>query len=384
MILAALLDAGASEPALHLAIDRLGLAGEVRLKISRESRGHLTPTRVDVATLGEVRRTYSELVARLTSSGLPEPVVGSALAALERIGAAEAGLHRVAREDLHLHELGGADTLVDLAGAFLLLHELGVDAVYCSPLPAPRGWLGMAADSGPGSPEVAPSHVLPLPAPASMRILAGTGAVLEPSSERRELVTPTGAAILAAVARFERPSLALEAIGYGAGGHPAATNLLSVWIGSTSDEAGVVTTIETNLDDLPGQLLAPLMDDLMAAGALDVTVTPVTMKKGRPGHILAVICEPAAAAALAALILRRTSTLGVRMTRSDRVLAGRELTRVTTRFGPVTVKLKYLEGRMVEINPEFEDCRRLAAAGGVDVRDVIRAAREAVERGTTA
>jgi uncharacterized protein (TIGR00299 family) protein len=257
---------------------------------------------------------------------------------------------------VHLHELGGADTLIDVVGAFWLLESLDVQSAFASPLPAPRGINGE----------------LPLPAPAAMRVLEGSGAVLEPDPEGRELVTPTGAAILAACARFERPAMTLDRIGYGVGARTTAGNALAVWLGQPVAEAGDVTVLETNLDDMPPNQVAALVEDLLAAGALDVTVTPALMKKGRPGHLVSVMTERSRSGLLTQLLLTQSSTLGLRMTQAARVIAARRIVEVQTEVGTARVKVKEIGGAAVDVAPEYEDCRRLARDGGLDLRRVMR------------
>ncbi|HEY4866032.1 MAG TPA: nickel pincer cofactor biosynthesis protein LarC [Candidatus Dormibacteraeota bacterium] len=355
MALGALLDAGAERSLLDAAVEALGLAGEVRIQTRREERGHLGGVRVAVEWDEGASRTFPELRKRVRDADLPEVVRDRALEALDRLGRAESAVHGLPIERLHLHELGGADTLVDLVGAFWLLDSLGVGAVYASPLPAPGGRFT---------------------APGTLRVLAGTGATLEPDERRAELVTPTGAAILATVARFERPRLALEAIGYGLGARPDPGNAVALWLGQPVEETATVSVIETNLDDMAPNLLAALTEDLLAAGALDVTITPVLMKKGRPGQQLSVLADPARAQELARMVMARSTTLGLRMTPATRLLAGRRVIEVETGMGRVRVKVKELEGRPVDVAPEYEDCRRL----GGDVAVVMRLAAEAARR----
>ena len=355
MALGALLDAGAERSLLDATVEALGLSGEVQIETRREQRGHLGGLRVTVECAGGPARTVPDLVRKVQKAELPGKVRGQALEALDRLGRAEAAVHGQPVEEIHLHELGGADTLVDLVGAFWLLDSLALGAVYASPLPAPGA---------------------PFTAPGTLRVLAGTGAIMEPDERRLELVTPTGAAILATVARFKRPPMTLEDVGYGLGARQQPGNAVGVWIGQAVEETSEVTVIEANLDDMPPNLLAALAEDLMAAGALDVSMAPVLMKKGRPGQQLAVMAEPGQAQELARLVLARSTTLGVRMSSASRLLAGRRLIEVETGRGRVRVKVKELEGRPVDVAPEYEDCRRL----GGDVATVMRLAAEAARR----
>jgi uncharacterized protein (TIGR00299 family) protein len=355
MTLGALLDAGADRSLLDATAEALGLAGEVRIESRHEERGHLGGVRVEVTCGRGPSRNLPELRRVVREATLPDPVRERALGALDRLGRAEAAVHGRPEAELHLHELGGADTLIDLVGAFWLLESLDVQAVHASALPAPRGRFS---------------------APGTLRVLEGTGAVLEPDDRRAELVTPTGAAILATVARFERPALALERVGYGLGARPDPHNAVAVWVGRGVEEAATVTVVEANLDDMAPNLLAALAEDLMAAGALDVAVLPALMKKGRPGHLLTVLAEPSRAHDLAGLVLRGSTTLGVRMTPAARLVAGRRVVEVETGRGRVRVKVKELDGRAVDVAPEYEDCRRL----GGDLAAVMRLAAEAARR----
>jgi uncharacterized protein (TIGR00299 family) protein len=340
MTLGALIDAGADRAILDATVEALRLGDEVTVEVRHEERGHAGGTRVVV----DVKRP--------------------ALAAIERLGGAESRLHGLPEADLHLHELGGADTLVDLVGAFWLLHNLGVGQVYASALPAPSGRAGQ----------------MPLPAPASVRVLEGTGAVFVSTDETRELVTPTGAAILAVAARFTRPAMSLQSIGYGIGSRNVPGNALAVWIGDEVATQTGVTVIETNIDDMAPNLIAALSEDLMALGALDVSVLPVVMKKGRAGHLLAIMAAPDMVAQLTEHVLRHSTTLGVRLTKADRVIAERRVIEVRTAFGVARAKVKELGGKAVDVAPEYEDCRRLARESGRDLRDVMRAVTEAARR----
>jgi uncharacterized protein (TIGR00299 family) protein len=314
-----------------------------------------------IQTVDRVERTVPALRAVVEEADAPDRVKTPAIDAINRLSRAESRLHGLPEDELHLHELGGADTLVDLMGAFWLLHALEVEQVYSSPLPAPRGR----------------TDRMPLPAPASLRLLEGTGAVFEAADEGRELVTPTGAAILAVAAKFERPPMGMRSIGYGIGTRETPGNALAVWIGDLVEISTDVTLIETNLDDMPPNLIAPLCEDLIEAGALDVTVTPTLMKKGRPGHILAVLSPPELAAQLADHLLRHSTTLGVRMTGARRVTADRRVVEIQTRLGAARVKVKELGGKPVDLSPEFEDCRRISRQTGVDLREVMRVVSEA-------
>ena len=348
MTLGALIDSGADRAVLDAAVETLGLGDEVRIEVRREARGHAGGTRVEVSVSDRVERTVPKLRGVVEDSDAPGPVKKSALDAIDRIARAESVIHGVPEAQLHLHELGGGDTLVDIVGAYWLLDSLEVERVHASPLPVSR------------------------PGPATLRILEGTGAQLIPVDQGRELVTPTGAAILAAAATFDRPAMTLDRVGYGLGAHPAPGNALAVWIGDEVETSTGVTLLETNLDDMAPNLIAALVEDLMAAGALDVTVVPALMKKGRPGHVLTVMSPPELVAALSEHVLRHSTTLGVRLRTADRVLASRRLIEVQTPLGSARAKVKEIGGAAVDVTPEYEDCRRIAREQALDLREVIR------------
>jgi hypothetical protein len=364
MTLGALIDSGADRTVIDAAVEAMRLGDEVKVEVRREARGHVGGTRVLVEVHERTERTVPSLRSLVEEADAPDGVKRPALEAINRLARAEARIHHVPEEHLHLHELGGADTLVDLVGAFWLLHDLNVAQVYASPLPAPRGR----------------KEGMPLPAPASLRVLEGTGAIFEDAQGGRELVTPTGAAILAAVAKFERPAMSLKSIGYGIGARETPGNALAVWIGEEVPGETGVTLIETNLDDMAPNLLAALCEDLMAAGALDVSVTPALMKKGRAGHLIAVMATPDLVAGLTDHLLRHSTTFGVRMTTAKRVIAQRRIVEVQTALGVARVKVKELDGKPVEVAPEYEDCRRLARESNQDTRDVMRLVAEAARR----
>ncbi|MEA2655724.1 MAG: pyridinium-3,5-bisthiocarboxylic acid mononucleotide nickel chelatase [Chloroflexota bacterium] len=364
MTLGALIDAGANRAVVDAAVEALRLGDEVKAEVRREERGHVGGTRVVIHVQDRTERTVPALRGVVEDAEVPDGVKRHAVDAINRLARVEAKIHGVSEDKLHLHELGGADTLVDLVGAFWLLHDLEVTQVYASPLPAPRGTKGD----------------MPLPAPASLAVLAGTGAIFLDAEGGRELVTPTGAVILAVAAKFERPAMSLNSIGYGIGARETPGNALAVWIGEEAKTETGVTIIETNLDDMAPNLLAALCEDLMAAGALDVSVTPALMKKGRSGHLLSVMSTPELVARLTDHLLRHSTTLGVRMRTVQRILANRRIVEVTTALGSARVKVKELGGKPVDVAPEYEDCRRIARESGRDVREVMRLFDQAARR----
>src|SRR2546430_11776248 len=364
MALGALIDSGADRAVLDAAVEALRLTGEVTIEVRHETRGHTGGTRVLVGVTERIERKVPALRRVVEESGAPDGVKVPALDAINRLARAEARVHGIAEEQVHLHELGGADTLVDVVGVFWLLHALDVVRVYSSLLPAPRGLKGG----------------MPLPAPASLRVLEGSGAVFQPTDEQRELVTPTGAAILAASATFERPAMTMRRVGYGIGAHDAPGNSLAVWIGDGGAGQTGVTLGETNLEDVAQNPVAALAEALRAGGALDVTGVPALMKKGRPGHVLTVMAPPELVASLSDLLLRHSTTLGIRLSPIQRVIAGRRVIEVMTPIGPARVKVKELDGRPVDVAHEYAACRCISRQTGMDLREVMRVVAEAARR----
>jgi uncharacterized protein (TIGR00299 family) protein len=363
MLLAALLDAGAAEEALQavpeaIGLERVEIAAE---RVERQGIGALH-VRVD-APHDHADRRYRDIRLLLEESALTEAVRARSLDAFARLAAVEARIHGVELDDVHFHELGAVDTLVDVCGAFTLLEELGVELVACSPLPFARG-LTRAAHG-----------VLPLPAPATLGLLEG--APLAGVETEAELVTPTGAAIAATVVEEwgSLPPLTLDRVGYGAGSRdfPDRPNVVRVVLGSAAGgltPAGDVVLLETNLDDLVPELVPDAVERCFEAGALDVWTVPAQMKKGRPGIVLSVLARPEAETELARVLLHETTALGVRVRRLGRYELEREEKVVAVDGGTVRVKVGLLEGRVVNVAPEHDDCARVARETGRAVKSV--------------
>ena len=372
MLLGALLDAGAPLPPVEAAVRACGL--DVTLALEEVQRAGLSARRLVIsgpdAMADSPERTLSaclEAVAAAPEEALPPPAGRDAERVLRRIGEVEASLHGVAAADVHLHELSAADTLVDVVGVCTALHLLGVERITCSPLPG-------------GSGTVATRHgVLPLPAPATLRLLADAAAPLLDAAPGAELVTPTAAALLTTLASFEPPRLRLRAVGVGAGsrddpGHP---NVSRCWLGDAlgGDAQGLdgdrCVELRTNLDDVAPTVVAHLAARCLEAGALDAWVVPATMKKGRPGHVLHALVPAGAEDAVAGMLLAESPTLGVRMSPASRLVAARDSVTVQTPLGPARVKRKRLHGTVVDVRPEADDCVRLAREHGRPLQEVI-------------
>jgi uncharacterized protein (TIGR00299 family) protein len=311
-------------------------------------------------------RGYAEIAAMIEKSGLTQGVKDRALHVFRRIGEAEAKIHGIPLEKIHFHEIGAVDSIVDIVGVCIALESLGVDEIHASP---PR--------LGSGFVETAHGR-FPVPAPATLELLKGIS--VQPSNEAFELVTPTGAALLAEFCtRFgPLPAMSLEKIGYGAGTRDLekTPNVLRAVLGeasaaaSTAEEADAIAIIETNIDDMNPQLFGDVMERLLAAGALDVFLTPVQMKKNRPGTLLTILCERNAVDSLAELVLTHTTSFGVRVHEAQRRKLARDIVKVKTRFGEIEVKIGRLRGKIVSRSPEFESCKQAAAKFNVSVKEV--------------
>jgi uncharacterized protein (TIGR00299 family) protein len=373
MLLGALVDAGASEAALRTAVAGLQLPG-CEVRFARVMKGALSAQQATVITPPqEAHRHLDDLLAILAAADLTPSLKAKAERILRRLAQVEAGIHQEPVEAVHLHELGGDDTLIDIVGVLVGLDDLKIEAVMASPLPLGRGWVKSA--HGP----------LPLPAPGTLALLAGVP--VRYVDIEAELVTPTGAALLTCLASHFGgfPAMTLKRIGCGAG--LSIPNIVRLWLGETQPTAEGMTVenltlIETNIDDMNPQVYAHVMERLFAAGALDVTFTPLQMKKNRPGILLAALCRPDQVDALTRIFFEETTTLGVRRQPVERVSVARTLETVETAYGPIRVKVARWPGRTRRM-PEYEDCRRAAEAQHVPLADVMAAARVAAAQENT-
>jgi hypothetical protein len=361
MLLGALLDAGADLERLRGVPDALGLSG-VEINVERVERQRIGALHVRVdAPADHMHRDYREIRNVVEKARLAAQPRTRSLEAFARLAEVEGRIHGVPVDDVHFHELGAVDTLVDVCGAFTLLDDLGVERVACSPLPFARG-LTRAAHG-----------VLPLPAPATLALLEG--APLVGVDSEAELVTPTGAAIAATVVQEwgPLPPLTLERVGYGAGTADLADrpNVVRVLLGAeAAPRTGDVVLLETNLDDLSPELVPDAVERCFAAGALDVWTVPAQMKKGRPGIVLAALSRRGAEADIARAMLEETTALGVRVAHLSRWELEREERVVEVAGGTVRVKVGMLDGRVVNLAPEHDDCAALAKTTGRAVKSI--------------
>ncbi len=360
MLIAALLDAGADLETLRGVPTALGLE-HVEISAERVERQGLGALHLSIDAPDHAHRDYREVRRLVETAELSEPIRSRALDTFRRLAAVEGSIHGVPAEDVHFHELGSLDTLVDVCGALVLLDELRIDRVASSPLPFARGFVTAA------------HGVLPLPAPATLALLEG--AALVGVDTEAELVTPTGAAIAATVVQEwgSLPPLTLERVGYGAGTKELADrpNVVRVVVGEeTARPSGRVVLLETNLDDFPAELVPDTVERCFEAGALDVWTVPAQMKKGRPGFVLSALARPDLESRIARVLLTETSALGVRVTRLDRYELDRQERLVDVDGGRVRVKVGLLDGRVVNLAPEHDDCAVLARSTGRSVKSV--------------
>ena len=373
MLLGAIIDAGVPVGNLNDVLSTLGVSG-VKIVAKQDKRGGVHGAHAIVEVEDTSRRSYRlEDFIRITeSSSLSASVKERSSAIFRRLRKAERQVHRQTGGEPHLGELGSVDTLVDVVCTVVGLESLGIERLYCSPLPS-------------GSGVIKTSHgTLPVPAPATCALLGLAHAPVQPPPgnipDAGEMVTPTGAAIVTTLASFSHPSLNIENTGYGLGTrNPAAyPNVLVIRIGRELEgpHAANLSLLETNIDDSTPEVLAYAQERLFELGARDVWFTPIQMKKNRPATMLSALVPFDLESEAVRLILRETSTLGVRVRSVSRYEADREIVAVKTTLGQVSVKVKVLDGKPVAIAPEYEDCRRIAIGRGLPLQEVLRIVRQ--------
>jgi uncharacterized protein (TIGR00299 family) protein len=370
MTLGALVDAGCSADLLRWELRTLQVPGW-DLTTEKVWKNGVSATYVRVKTEDQQKhRSLSTILELLKNSQLAPPVRERASVIFQKLGDAEAYVHDAPLEKVHFHEVGGVDAIVDIVGACVGFHALGIERFVCSPLNVGGGTAKMA------------HGVLPVPAPATARLLQG--APTFSNGVQRELVTPTGAAIVATLCDLfgPQPPMTVSAIGYGAGtadleGQP---NVLRIMIGECAEKtasAGLeeeISIIEANLDDMNPQIYGYVLEKALQAGALDVYTTALQMKKNRPGTLLTVLCRPEDSNKLMSLLFAETTTFGIRTHRAQRRVLAREWVNVSTSYGDVRIKLSRSNGHILHVAPEYDDCRKLAVEKQVPLQQVISAA----------
>ena len=372
MTLAALLDAGADEQALRTGLDSLGLP--IRLEVEKVRKNGIAATYVHVdAPEEKSHRFLPEIEDILRRGRLSRGQLEAALRIFHRLAEAEAAVHGLPVEKVHFHEVGAMDSIADIAGAAIGFDLLGIERFTSRSVPTGSGMVQCA------------HGLMPVPAPATARLL--TGVPLAPTSIKAELTTPTGAAILTALVTewTDTPAMTIHRLGHGAGKKEFVEqpNVLRLYIGLASrereqpEESDQIWVLETNLDDLPAEVIGYCYDLLLGAGALDVFSMPIFMKKNRPGVLLCVLAAENALPALEEILFRETATFGIRRYPVARHKLQRGPCTVETRWGPVQGKLGWLEGRPPLFTPEYEDCARIAKLHGIALRTVFEEASRA-------
>lgn len=372
MLLGALADAGAPAAELAAVPGKLGLTG-ASLCLSKTKRSHIGATQARVEETSAAHhphRSLSSIEQMIARSSLPERARQNAIAVFRRLGEVEARIHNVPVEKVHFHEVGAVDSLVDIVGACAGLDLLGIEKLYCSPLNVGGGTVRTEHGS------------LPAPAPATVELLKAVGAPVYSWGPQAELVTPTGAAVVATLAAGfgGLPAMKLMAAGYGAGSRDFddRPNVLRILIGETAGDGlepaaatPTVCVIEANIDDMSPQIAGHLTEQALAAGALDIYFTPVQMKKNRAGMVVSLVVDPADRDRLARLLFRESTTIGVRIYTAERRTLDRTHVTVDTTYGPLRVKVSRLDGEILNFAPEYDDCQKIARERGVPLKMVL-------------
>ncbi|MZH41783.1 MAG: nickel pincer cofactor biosynthesis protein LarC [Nitrospinae bacterium] len=365
MILGALIDLGVSATKIRKALGTIDLKN-YKLKASKVKRGLISGTSVKV----EVARTrhshhkarkYSDIKKLLSNSDLSSTVKKNSLEVFKRIARVEAAVHNTTMEKIHFHEVGAVDSIVDIVGGVVAIESLKIDKIYASPLNLGEGFVECAHGS------------LPVPAPATLKLLKDIPVFS--NGIKKELTTPTGAAMIGFYADGfgSLPKMRVVGDGYGAGDHiiPSMPNMLRIVLGEIDSEPGdEFVVIETNIDDMNPEFYETAMDSLFKAGALDVYLNPVIMKKSRPANKISVLSLKKDVQCLIEILLRDTSSFGVRFYPVDRTVLDREIKTVKTSWGPVNIKIGKLNGKTLQASPEYEDCKKLSSKARINISRV--------------
>ncbi len=388
MCLGALVDAGVPLVYLQEQLARLGLGQAFHLHQQQVLKKGIQGTQVTVHVAdNQPLRQLPEIETLIQQADLPHQATAWALAIFRCLAQAEGQVHALPPTQVHFHEVGAVDAIVDIVGTSLGLAWLGVEQIFCSPLPFGGGTV------------VAAHGRMPVPTPAVLKMWQQYHVPTYSNNLLYELVTPTGSAIVCALAQQfgAVPAMVVESVGQGAGERNLAIpNLLRIWIGETVSESAhepshhhhglihehhsheqVVAVLETQLDDLSPQVVAYLSEQLLAAGAWDVYCTAVTMKKSRTGLLMTVLCPPALRLTCEEWLFRETTTLGIRRHYLVRSVLGREFQTVETEFGTVALKIGERNGQIYTVQPEYEDCRQLAQKTHQPLKKIQQAALEA-------
>ena len=401
MFIGALIDLGTDDRKLERELKKLKLGG-YHLHVARQQKSGIAGVKFDVHLADahahhhvsrfthhahhhhDGNRTFAEIKKLIGRSKLSAWVKKKSVAVFQRIAEAEGKIHGLPPGKVHFHEVGAVDSIVDIVGACIALELLGKPRVLAAPVVEGTGWVDCAHGR------------FPVPAPATLAILGVRGIGMTQCDEPHELVTPTGAALLAEFVENFGPmqSLVAEKFGFGLGTRDNQTrpNVLRAVLGKPSTlnpqpstaldwETDRIVVLETNLDDVSGEILGYFVEAVLAAGALDVFHTPIQMKKNRPGVLLTVLCAETDADKFSEMILRETSAFGVRRTLAERRKLRREFTKIKTPFGEVTLKIGRLNGKVVQAAPEFESCKKLAVRAKIPLKRIYETVLKAVKSG---
>jgi uncharacterized protein (TIGR00299 family) protein len=374
MFLGAMLDLGLSEQKLRGELAKIQLPKH-KISVRRIEKQEISATKfdVDVPKSEHDHRHLTEILQLIEQSSLSATVKKRAANMFRRLGEAEAKIHNVPLEKIYFHEVGAVDSIIDIVGAAIAIEELGIETVHAAPPPLGSGFVETAHGR------------FPVPAPATLELLKNFP--VAESDEKKELVTPTGALILTEFCQTfgPMPAMRVEKIGYGAGtiDLDRRPNLLRAVLGEkiavSTAETDTISVIETNIDDMNPEIFSDVVEKCLDSGALDVFFTPIFAKKNRPATQLTVLCERGDAEKFAELLLRHTTTFGVRISQAKRRKLEREIVKVSTKFGEIDMKIGRLNGTICNVTPEFSSCQAAAAAHGVPVKDVYRAALQKAE-----
>jgi uncharacterized protein (TIGR00299 family) protein len=367
MILGALVDLGVDPGKIRKALKTLDLKG-YKLKTSRVQRGLIAGTKVQVRLTKSSHhpaRKYSDIKKLIADSDLSSTAKKNSLEIFKRIAQVEAAIHDTTMEKIHFHEIGAVDSIVDIVGGVVAIESLKLDKIYASPLNVGEGFVQCA------------HGCLPVPAPATLKLLQGIPVFS--NGIKKELTTPTGAAMIGFYAdKFgSLPAMKIVGDGYGAGDHIIAEmpNMLRVVLGEISAESDEeLVLIETNIDDMNPEFYEGTMESLFKAGALDVYLTPIIMKKSRPANKISVLSSETDRQAMTEILLHETSSFGVRYFRIGRTVLEREMKTVNISWGSVRIKIGKFNGKVIQISPEYEDCKKIAYKEKVPVKQVYEEA----------
>jgi len=373
MLLGAFLDAGMPITTLENSFKTLNLPEPYQLTFQSVMKGAIQAGSFKIDLESDFKhghsyhhRHMSDIRTIISDSGLSQSIQENALRIFNVLAEAEGKVHGVAPEQVHFHEVGATDSILDIVGICVALDYFEIDEVFSGAIP----WCEGTVHTQHGQ--------MPLPAPATLALLTQCNAPMRPFSSTMELVTPTGAAFLAAFARFEKPALTLERQGSGAGSKDLDwPNILRIVIGEKiqTNRPGYVV-IETNIDDMNPQAIGYLMDRCFEAGVVDVTFEPIQMKKNRPAMKIAIIAEQSLEEKIANLLLRETTTFGVRVYSIQRYEAERDVITISSMWGDVRVKRKWMDGKVIQQVPEYEDCKRIAAENDLPILEVMEAIKQ--------